>query len=138
MKRFIVVLSVLVVLSGCNLTHKTPAGDTVLKPETIAQIDSAISITEELGQATTALGMLIPTLIPIGTLLLGAAGVARKMKPKLAAANTNAAIAGAAIHDIVAAIEDYKDRNGVEWLKLKNILEKKTTPITKRIVNENK
>lgn len=120
----------MIVMCGCQVENMTP--------ENVERIDTAISITDEVGQAAIALGVIWPVLLPIGTLLLGGAAAGRKLKPKVIAAETNAQLYSAVTHDIIATIEDFKKSNPAEWLKLKKVLSDKLTPITKRIVNENK
>ncbi len=131
MKKILTITLVLVaLLIGCEQSTLTPAAST--------NIDTAITTVESVGQITSMLGVLMPALLPIGALILGIAGTVKKLKPKLQLANTNAQMSAAVIHDIVAAIEEFKVKNPTEWIALKIKLGSKLSPITKKVINDNK
>lgn len=139
MKKTLIIVSLMVILTaGCQMFDVKPDGRRVLTPQASERIDAGVDTVEYLSEAAMAAGMFWPGLSAIGALGLGIAGTVRKMKPKVDEAKSNAELAGQAMTEVVKAIEKYKLNSPDGWAKLKSELMDLTSPMTKKIIYENK
>ena len=106
---------------GCvqGLNPDTGQIETVISPEAVVVIDA---VAEAAPGLAALLALLVPAALPVSTLLVGAAGVWVKMKPKLTTARTEAEHFYSATESLVEAIEQFKADNPEEWVKLRSKL----------------
>jgi hypothetical protein len=110
-------------LAGCATT---PAGETVLAPETIETIDAIADVAEPLG---ASLAILFPPVAALGGVLAGVFGAWRRMKPKVAEAEDLAEIATAAGESTSFALEEFKKAHPDEWGTLSDYLRDHHGPV---------
>ncbi len=105
-------------LAGCVQQMDPVTGEqaTVIAPEAVVAIDT---VAEAAPGVAALLALFFPALLPVSTLLVGAAGTWARMKPKVTAATNEAGIYHAATESLVSAIEQHKVDNPEMWAALK-------------------
>jgi hypothetical protein len=104
---------------GCAVA---PSGETVLSPEAIETLETVADIVEPLGQTSVALSPFWPPAAIIGSLLAGAAGAWRRLKPQVEKAKGEAELATLAGEATSIAIEEFKKAHPDEWDALSGYL----------------
>ena len=114
---WLAVIALLLVL-GCVQTIDPVTGEqaTAIAPGAVVAIDT---VAEAAPGIAALLVLFFPALIPVSTLLVGAAGTWARMKPKLTTATTEAETYHAATESLVSAIEQHKVDNPEMWAALK-------------------
>ena len=118
MKRWMIWIPAMVacLLAGCVTT---PAGAPTLSVEAVETIDAVADVAIPLG---ASLAMLWPPAAVIGGILAGVGGAWKKMKPKLAEAQSDRDFAEAAGEATAYAIEEFKKAHPEEWSYLSTAL----------------
>lgn len=122
-KIIIICVAIVLLVVGCASLQKSVTQEQ--KARTAKRLDDTAEGLKDVSGIATALGVIWPAAIPIGTLLLGAAGVAKKLKPELEAAETKADVYINTATGLVKAIEEYKVAHPEGWESLKIFLQKK-------------
>ena len=111
-------------IAGCDLMQPQPDGTFAINPERVEQLDRAAAITEDAGQIAAATSVWVPVLGPVAGILLGAAGVWKKMRPQVQTAKDTAELATAAGEATAGAIEQFKEQYPDEWTHLEELFVK--------------
>ncbi len=108
-------------LAGCVQQMDPATGEqgAFLDPEAITVIDAAAEAAPGLA---AMLALLFPVLVPASAVIVGAAGMWGKMKPKLKVARTEADMYYAATESLVESINQYKADNPDAWAALREKL----------------
>ena len=77
---------------------------------------------EAASEVSGYVGLYWPPALAIGGILAGIAGTAKRMKPKIEEAESEAVLYGATLEEIVIGIEQFKTVYPESWDKLKNKL----------------
>ena len=120
MKTGMVTIVVLACLlcGGCTeqLNPSTGEQETIVSPKAVVVLDTAAEAAPGLAGL---MALLFPALLPVSTLLVGAAGMWKRMKPKIAAATKEADVYHAATESIVQVLEQWKATNSDAWETLR-------------------
>jgi hypothetical protein len=128
MKKIYLISIMVLLFVGCTVEQK----EKFVEPEVQAKIVETLDTTEDVGGVLVALGALWPALIPIGTLVIGAAGMAKKVRPRLVEAESNTE----ALQTIVSSIDEFKESNPIDWASLKKVFHNRFSPHTSEIVEK--
>lgn len=136
--KWLLLCVVCVFVVGCAKSIDPNTGEELsrLDPNYAVLFDKIAVILTEAGAASGPLSVFWPIAGLIGGIAGGLAGMWKKLKPKVLQAQDEAELYRKTTESIVVAIEDYKEANPVEWVKLEAKLRKLIGPRAEAVIRE--